>query len=309
MKRSPALMVILVLVLLAAAQVVLVGCTLQRPTVRQATLVPTTALVLATPTGVVPTAPGAPLPTATLVQQATTIATQPTATPTGAFDELTGGETNETPAAEATTAPAETPAVTPATEATATPAETADETPSAEATAEVALAPQGGATYTVRWGDTLFSIAQRFGTTVDAIKNANGLTSDLIYVGQELNIPGGGVPDGPGQPGGPGVHIVQPGENLFRIALRYGTTVDAIARANHIVNPWFIYVGQRLNIPGGKDPMPPGQPGPGRTHVVQRGETLYSIALRYDTTVQALMVANNLANSNLIYVGQVLNVP
>jgi LysM repeat protein len=263
--------------------------------------------VLATATGVVPTVPGAPPPTATLAQQATTIATQPTATPTGAFDELTG---DETPAAEATAIPAETPVATSEAEATAMPALEA-ETPEAEATAEVALAPQGGATYTVRWGDTLFSIAQRFGTTVDAIKNANGLTSDLIYVGQELNIPGGGVPDGPGQPGGPGVHIVQPGENLFRIALRYGTTVDAIARANRITNPWFIYVGQRLNIPGGgrpgDGPMPPD--GPGRTHVVQPGETLYSIALRYDTTVRALVVANNLPNANYIYVGQVLNVP
>jgi LysM repeat protein len=167
-----------------------------------------------------------------------------------------------------------------------------------------------GVTYTVRWGDTLFSIAQSFGTSVDDIKAVNGLTSDIIVVGQELIIPGAtGMPPEPGMPPGrPGVHIVQPGENLFRIALSYGTTVDAIAEANHIVNPWFIYVGQELTIPGGGDGMPPSDPG-GRVHVVQPGDTLYSLAVRYDTTVQALMVANNLSSPNLIYVGQTLSVP
>ena len=95
---------------------------------------------------------------------------------------------------------------------------------------------------------------------------------------------------------------------MFRIAMRYGVTVEAIARANGIINPWFIYVGQELSIRGGGGSMvPPGSSG--NTHVVQRGETLYSIAVRYDTTVQALVVANNLSSPNLIYVGQTLNVP
>jgi LysM repeat protein len=113
----------------------------------------------------------------------------------------------------------------------------------------------------------------------------------------------------PPSTGHPSIHIVQPGENLFRISLRYGTTVDAIAKANNIVNPWFIYVGQELKIPtgGGGMPSPPG-PG-GKTYVVQRGDTLYSIAVRHNTTVEALMVANNLSNPNLIYVGQTLKVP
>jgi len=130
----------------------------------------------------------------------------------------------------------------------------------APAPTEAAAAAAGaGNTYTVRWGDTLFSIAQRFGVTVDAIKQANGLTSDLITVGQELTIPGATIPPEPEPgapppppepgappfaPGRPGIHIVQPGENLFRIALRYDTTVECLAEANHIINPWFIYVGQ-----------------------------------------------------------------
>ena len=151
----------------------------------------------------------------------------------------------------------------------------------------------------------------KFGTTVDAIKEANGLVSDFIIVGQELIIPVDGVvPPGtvPPPAGGPTIHVVQPGENLFRISLRYGTTVDAIAKANNIVNPWFIYVGQKLKIPTGGGGRPPSGPG-GKTYVVQPGDTLYSIAVRHNATVQALVVANNLSNPNLIYVGQMLKVP
>lgn len=110
-----------------------------------------------------------------------------------------------------------------------------------------------------------------------------------------------------GTPGAPVVHVVQRGENLFRIALRYNTTVEAIAAANNIRNPQFIYVGQKLTIPRGGGTSP--QPGGGRTHVVQPGENLFRIALRYGTTPQAIAAANNLPNVHLIYAGQVLRIP
>jgi putative chitinase len=103
------------------------------------------------------------------------------------------------------------------------------------------------------------------------------------------------------------VHVVQRGENLFRIALRYNTTVEAIAAANNIRNPQLIYVGQRLTIPRGGGTTP--SPGGGRTHVVRPGENLFRIALRYGTTAQAIAAANNLPNIHLIYVGQVLRIP
>jgi LysM repeat protein len=108
-------------------------------------------------------------------------------------------------------------------------------------------------------------------------------------------------------PGAPTVHVVQRGENLFRIALRYGTTVEAIAAANGIRNTQLIYVGQKLTIPQGGGTLP--QPGGGRTHVVQPGENLFRIALRYGTTTQAIAAANNLPNIHLIYAGQVLRIP
>ena len=109
------------------------------------------------------------------------------------------------------------------------------------------------------------------------------------------------------------VYTVQAGETMFRISQRYGVTVEALAAANNIANPRLIYAGQRLVIPNCQGaPAPPAQPAPqtgGRTHVVQPGETLYRIALRYGTTWQALAAANNLANPNQSFAGQTLTIP
>ena len=113
-------------------------------------------------------------------------------------------------------------------------------------------------------------------------------------------------------------HTVQPGENLYRIALRYGTTWPVLAAANGLVNPNLIYSGQVLVIPGpGTQPPatpPPATPPPATppptsgTYVVQAGDTLSRIAIRFNTTVAALVQANNIVNPNLIYVGQVLQI-
>jgi LysM repeat protein len=114
--------------------------------------------------------------------------------------------------------------------------------------------------YTVRRGDTMYSIARRYGTTVQAIAQANGIVNpSRIYVGQVLCIPSAPVPPPPS-----GVYYtVQRGDNLFRIARRFGTTVWAIAVANNISNPSLIYRGQVLFIPG-PSYVPPA-PGPGPT--------------------------------------------
>jgi|GEM_PF-1459573 len=162
--------------------------------------------------------------------------------------------------------------------------------------------PAAGETvYVVKWGDTLSAIAWRHKTTVAAIVQRNGIADpSRIYVGQRLIIPAG---DQPG-PGGTTIHTVQRGETLWYIARKYGTTVTAIVQANNIANPSLIYAGQRLVIPGGG-----GQPGPGRKYVVQRGDTLSAIALRFSTTAIAIAIANNLPNPSLIYPGQVLIIP
>ena len=90
-------------------------------------------------------------------------------------------------------------------------------------------------------------------------------------------------------------HLVQPGDNLYRLALRYGTTISAIVAANGLTNPNAIYVGQRLVIRAGSSSASSGSPTAtttGSYYVVQRGDTLSGIALRHGVTTWALVTAN-----------------
>jgi LysM repeat protein len=113
-----------------------------------------------------------------------------------------------------------------------------------------------------------------------------------------------------------GVHVVQPGDTLGKIATTYGTSVEALAQANGIENPNYIYVGQEIKVPGAADgPVGGGiratsapQPGP-RTYTVVQGDTLYAIAGRHGTSVDAIVKANSLANPDFLSIGQVLQVP
>jgi LysM repeat protein len=96
-------------------------------------------------------------------------------------------------------------------------------------------------------------------------------------------------------------HTVQAGENLFRIALRYGTSVDAIVAANNLSDPHSISAGQRLRIPASST-------AGAQTYVVQAGDTLFSIASRFGTTVEALAALNGLAPPYALAVGQELTI-
>lgn len=113
------------------------------------------------------------------------------------------------------------------------------------------------------------------------------------------------VPAAPAPPSGyPVYHVVQWGENLTRIARRYGTTVWAIAQANGIWNIDYIRAGQVLWIPAYGP-----SPGLWRIYIVQPGDTLSGIAWRFGTTVWAIAQANGIWNPHLIYIGQRLYIP
>ncbi len=155
-------------------------------------------------------------------------------------------------------------------------------------------------TYTVQKGDSLWSIAKRFNVGINEIKNANNLTSSLISVGQQLIIPGAAPSDQTNV-----TYVVQKGDSLWSIANANNTTVDEIANLNDLGSNT-IYVGQILQIPNsGNNTVIPDT---NLTYNVQSGDTLYSIALKYNTTPVAIMRKNNLTN-NLLTVGQTLIIP
>lgn len=105
-------------------------------------------------------------------------------------------------------------------------------------------------------------------------------------------------------------YIVRRGDTVFSIARRFGTTISAIAQANSLANPRYILAGQRLIIPGVYSACAPSYAVPGaKVYIVQRGDTMYSIARRYHTTVWAIARANGIANPSHIWVGQRLVIP
>lgn len=170
--------------------------------------------------------------------------------------------------------------------------------------------------YVVKSGDTLFSIAQTYGTDVDTVRRLNNLPDDTLQVGQVLIVPGTGVVQQPGvTPGAlqptpiPGlVYTVQSGDNLSGIAAQFGVAWQDIAAANNILGPNYnIFRGQKLTIPGVT--ATPASAGEIKKHVVRSGDTLGSIAVQYGVTVQSILEANQLANPDFLRVGQELVIP
>ena len=160
--------------------------------------------------------------------------------------------------------------------------------------------------YTVVKGDSLWSIARKFGVTVQALRDANNLTSDTLTVGQLLRIPtSGGTDNGTG---GNVTYTVQRGDSLWSIASRYGISVNDLRQANNLTSDT-LSVGQVLIIPGVSDGNEGNNGmGPSTTYTVVRGDSLWSIANRFGVTVQQIRDANNLT-TDVLSVGQVLTIP
>jgi len=128
--------------------------------------------------------------------------------------------------------------------------------------APASMAPTDcGPVYTVKWGDSLNTIAMRCGITILALLDSNpGITNpNRIFAGQRLNIPGGTPPPPPAP--GPATYVVKRGDTLGTIAYRFHTTVAALMKANPLIgNPNRIYPGQVIKLP--VTPEPPTPPGP-----------------------------------------------
>ena len=185
--------------------------------------------------------------------------------------------------------------------------------------------------HVVRRGDTVGAIATLYGSSIEAITEANGLENNaLIFVNQSLIVPvrivpativpsptpvatavpdnntGGSESSGGGSAPATGteIYIVRPGDTLLRIARLYNTTVGTLVQLNGIANPNRIYYGQRLIVPvvGSAQPVPV-------TYTVQYGDYLLRIAIRYGVSVTQLAEANGISNINRIFPGQVLTIP
>jgi LysM repeat protein len=165
----------------------------------------------------------------------------------------------------------------------------------------------------VRSGETLSTIARRYGTSVNKIVSANNLRSKhRIRAGQRLKIPTSYAPtrtsgssstiavNMTGEPATQ-THVVRSGDSLWKLASRYGTTVDRIKRDNGLRNDR-LNVGQRLTINTGR-------PAGTQTYSVRRGDTLGKIAKRHKVSLNAVLQANGLSKRSTIYPGQVLVIP
>lgn len=148
--------------------------------------------------------------------------------------------------------------------------------------------------YVVQSGDTLYAIAQKFGTTVTQLIDWNQLATTVITPGMKLI-----VSDTVTTPSDM-IYTVKKGDSLYSIAMQFGVSVDDLIQANQLTST-VLQIGDQLKIPK-KDTSGSS------TYVVQRGDTLYSIAAKYNVTVSDLKNANQLT-SNVITVGQELIIP
>jgi len=171
---------------------------------------------------------------------------------------------------------------------------------------------ESGTDHTVQAGENLFRIALRYDTTVDALMEANGLANHTIHVGQELVIPDVEAMESPESTAADLTYVVEDGDTLSTIAWRYGLTVQTLTEENGLTSTHLLYSGQQLKIPGVEDTAAGSGPGPVEaseppdTYTVRAGDTLFSIARKFESDVSTLSRLNGLSNPAHIYVGQEL---
>ena len=149
--------------------------------------------------------------------------------------------------------------------------------------------------YTVKSGDTLWSIARRYGLTINQIKEVNNLKNNTLSIGELLYIPSKET-----ETVTKDVYTVKKDDTLYSIAKKYYLTVDELKKLNNLTNDT-LNIGQKLYV---SKELPKTE----TEYTVIKGDTLYSIANKFKVSVDNLKVINNLNNS-IISIGQILKIP
>ncbi|MCY3917723.1 MAG: LysM peptidoglycan-binding domain-containing protein [Chloroflexi bacterium] len=231
------------------------------------------------------------------------------------------------------------------------PAEPPTSTASAAQEPPIATIESSGILHTVRFGESLSRIALAYGVSLTDLQSLNGAWSSIIHAGQELEIPAGGTPPAvqdfpPAPPAAqtlaespsiqvnaapvqnPDAHTVQPGETLFRIARRYGISLDRLVSINGIQDPTRIHAGNQLRLspltasappaaansvagsaPARQTAPAPASHGDRKPYIVRRGDFLTQLAIDLNTSWIALAKLNNLADPNNLHAGTALLIP
>lgn len=156
--------------------------------------------------------------------------------------------------------------------------------------------------YTVKSGDSLWSIAKKYDTTVDELKRINNLTSNTLSIGQILKLPSTNQIDNQDYI----IYTVKSGDNLYAIGREYGLTMDELMKYNNL-NSTLLSIGQQLKIPK-KQESTNQNTGNYIEYTVKKGDNLYAIGRQYGLSQDEIMKYNNLT-SNLLSIGQILKIP
>lgn len=153
-------------------------------------------------------------------------------------------------------------------------------------------------TITVQQGESLWGLAQKHGTDIETLRELNGLTSDLLKVGQVLQLPGDDTAEG----SEPTTVTVRPGDTLYEIALRHGVTVESLIAYNDL-DGTVIHPGQELVLsPGERTPEP-------LQVVLGVGDSLWVLSRRYDSSIDEIAAANGIDRNATLRVGDSLVIP
>ncbi|MDK2895965.1 MAG: hypothetical protein PWP04_85 [Candidatus Atribacteria bacterium] len=163
----------------------------------------------------------------------------------------------------------------------------------------------------VEKGESLWVISRHYGVSMESIMSRNHLNPDsILAIGMELVIPTSSASSGQSSTSTKveGFYYqVQKGDSLWTIAQKFGTSVDALSRANQLTNPEKLSISQSLWIPSAQRPA--GASGEYQTYQVRAGDTLWSISRSYGVALNQLMSINGLNEKSVLQVGQNIRIP